>query len=115
MKVTSIRDFRFSGFTDPNGSEKIFLSGPFDNSVVMATREEAALIAQQLQHCCLQPTYFAMKLASGDHVSISRWGDWIVVQLAEVKMLLDPTDSLDLSEQIMFVWLEFRRPSPIAA
>jgi hypothetical protein len=115
MKTTSAEDFEISGMTETDGSEKIFLSGPSENSVILVTREEAAFVANHILHCCSQPTSFTMRVASGDTISISRSGDWILVQLGTFEMFLDPGDARDLSENIFVVWREFRRTTSLAA
>jgi hypothetical protein len=74
------------------------MGSPYDS---MANRSEGDLLGRQLRHCCFYPTRFAMRLASGDAISVSRWGEWIVLELGQVRTFLSPFEAQELSERIL--------------
>src|ERR1700687_312746 len=103
MKTSQAADFDIMTSNEA-GFESVVLTGPLWSCPMMATRAEAIILAKVISLCCFQPTQFTTLLASGDRISISRRGNWVVLQFGQVTTFLVPVEGHELSETILEAW-----------
>jgi hypothetical protein len=111
MDIANAAEFEISISTEPHDPEGVLIWGPRWPCPVLASRDEAKFIVDQIRHCCVHPNHFGIRLVSGDMFAVSHLEGWVLIRFCGVLTRLDPHQADTLANAISAGAVQLPPPS----